>query len=213
MTLRFSIVSLLILLGCSEDQPTTSKANIEALRSADSRASNAAASQALMDRRAVVKVAVEVLESSDKPFTSTDPRISACNIVAEYRAPEAVNALLKLIELETASPFKDDKSPWNYGDQYPAAKALVNIGNPARLACIGALGNPYAERRDDILCWVVGQIDGHEVGRYCLELTIRDERDPRLKEKLTDALKTYDAVWQAEREKWEKLKRAAQRRG
>ena len=113
-------------------------------------------------------------------------KAAVCYLLGEYRAAEAIEPLLDLIDLEapeTLAEFITFGSLPRWG-KYPAYEALVKIGTPAIPAVVDRLAVEEEEPRRELQVSVIRKILGRERGADMLAEASRDQSDVERQEKL-----------------------------
>ncbi|MCH8048404.1 MAG: hypothetical protein IID44_32310 [Planctomycetes bacterium] len=106
-----------------------------------------------------------------------------------------MNSLCKCIELRTYMVIVDENRPVTVGDYYPAADVLAKIGKPAVRSCLWELTKENSAQRRDCFCWVIGAVEGPEVGRFVLMLALAKETDAKRKALLEAAVPIFEELF------------------
>ncbi len=146
--------------------------------SPDPKARLSAKANAFQIRKSIIRDAQLVLEQSDGPFHIDDYRLTAIQVLAEYKAESSVEQLIKLIEHENdfvVTNSESEEPP--IAETYPTAGALAKLGKPAAAGCLWELTKDISKLRRDNLCWVIGNVEGPELGRYAIDLAAAQQSD------------------------------------
>lgn len=151
--------------------------------------------QALKLRQTIVNECLKILQSRKGKFHLNDPRRTAIRVIEAFRAPEAVDPLIRIIEYPNPlGVISEDRGP-TLVDGYPAARALVSIGKPASRACIYELTNPNSPLRREKLCAVIRYVEGAEIGRILLCDKMRELDSDAEKIILKKAIVLYEELF------------------
>ena len=202
----FAMVMQLALFGCSGESTMPTNQRPTQTRDASLREVSAASqTEVLRVRKKALESCLDLLQTTKGDLQmGGDSRRYALRSLATLRAPEATEVLLKNLDVRDPIGGFNGSRPITIGDWYPAAGALAKIGVPALSSCVSGLARDITDDHCEKLCWIIGEVDGHEVGRYRIELAIRDEKDAKRKANLQEALNVYDAVWEDEKQNMEK---------
>jgi len=139
------------------------------------------------------KQAIDVLE---KERVDMDRRQPSIKVIGYLRDPAAVPILCREIELRTSVEILiGELRNVTIGDWYPAAGALAKIGKPAIRQCLWELTKENSDQRRECFCWVVGAVEGPEVGRFVLMLAIAKETDAERKARLQEAVPVFEELF------------------
>lgn len=115
--------------------------------------------------------AIGVLENTHGEAQINDIRLTAIEVLRILRAKRGVSALVKMIDFEGAFPAIMEAVEITPSLYYPATRALVEIGDASIPECIRAL-EKSSQRKRALLCWVIKEIEGDELGVFLLEKRI-----------------------------------------
>ena len=191
---RFLAIAIWLLFSAG-GSVMAQQINLDELRSKDVHTNAHAVSQLCGLNRDAVRICIEVLTKSKGKLEIADRREVAFTLLGTVRDPHAVNALCKCIELRTFVVSVGELRPVNVGDYYPAAGALAKIGKPAIFHCVGALKQEGSAQRRDCFCWVIGAVEGPEVGRFVLMLALAKETDAKRKARLQQAVPIFEELF------------------
>lgn len=118
-----------------------------------------------------------------------DVKFHAAYILGEYRFEQAVDSLSQVITMEDKRPVSIQKSE-QYRPRFPAAHALIRIGNPSVPAMIRNLECSADEKVQKLSLLVIIYIDGEEVAQAVLKSAIGKQDNPEKKAKLQLVLET-----------------------
>jgi len=193
-----SIVTLAMLPSCiatsgettmnTEFDPTNLSSSDNDLRWKTASAIRAAYAQAS-------KQATDVLENER---VELDKRQPAIEVIGDLRDPKAVRVLCRDINLGGSVELVNGIRDFDIGDWYPAAGALAKIGKPAIRQCLWELTKENSDERRECFCWVVGAVEGPEVGRFVFQLAIDKETDAARKARLQAARPVFEKLFPLE---------------
>ncbi|MCH8046227.1 MAG: hypothetical protein IID44_21160 [Planctomycetes bacterium] len=141
------------------------------------------------------KQAIQIVEQGQGKMTLTDKRRPAIRVLGVLRDPAAIPVLCSAVDLHDPLDFVSESGGPFIGDYYPAAGALVEIGKKAANACVHELGRNISDQRRECLCWVIGRVEGPQVGRFVLKLVIDRENDKWRKARLNEALSVLEKLF------------------
>ena len=141
------------------------------------------------------KQAIQIVEGGEGPFTLPDKRRAAIQVLGVLHDPAAVPALCRIIDLKSPLEFVSEPGGPSIGDSYPAARALVEIGKEAANSCVHELGRNMSDQRRECFCWVIGAVEGPEVGRFVMMLAIAKETDAKRKARLQQAVPVFEELF------------------
>ena len=143
----------------------------------------------LEQRREMIDRLIEFLRSGDKNVMGAKRAslLSAVKVLGELRASEAAETLVSYIDYASADRdayFLRTRLP---SEDYPAVKALINIGRPSIPAILHRLPELLAALQGEVnqrarflrnCVWVLFEIEGPEAMVLHLKLAQEREKDP-----------------------------------
>lgn len=204
MKLAQSAFALFCLIPFSGGGVMSGNIDVTGLCSPDIELCAATAAEVFTLTRAAVQEALRVLKDKEGPLEGPDPRRTAFRLLSGLRASEAVPQLILMLDVRETSGIVSESRPITIGDHFPAAGALVRIGKPAVETSLWELTKDYPKERREKLCWIIGAIEGREVGRFIIEKEIRKLEEETRKARLRAALSVFDELFPAEadQKKW-----------
>lgn len=187
----FVLLALVHLQGyLLADEPLS-----QSLDSHDPNVRCAARNQRLQLRRTIVNECIRTLQSHEGKFEFNDPRLTTIQVLEAFRAPEAVDPLIRIIEYpDPLGVISEDREP-TLADSYPAARALIAIGKPASRACVYELTKPNSPLRREKLCAVIRYVEGVDVGRVLLHNKMRELESDAERAILKEAIAFYEELF------------------
>ena len=157
------------------------KALLDRLRSPKWQESEAAFQSLETDRWVTIEALLRVLRVPERGPDDYVARMHAMEILGEYRAVEAVDVLIA--HLTDVHPFPvvwDRPASWDGVSRserhplrlYPAAFALVQIGNRSMRPLLDRLTRPVNDDELRIMAFVIYMIDGKDLGLARLKLAV-----------------------------------------
>jgi len=145
-----------------------------------------------------VNASIRILNDGSEKGEPTHNQEIAFRVLGALRDPRAVGALCRCIELRRSIVWVSENRPTTIGDWYPAAGALAKIGKPVVRQCLWELTKENSDQRRECFCWVVGAVEGPEVGRFVFQLAIDKETDATRKARLQAALPVFEKLFPLE---------------
>lgn len=182
------IVTLVALLSTTRVWGQDEMKNVEALKTG-AFAQRAEAVKALCQaRQAVISALLPIMDGD----SSADAKRDVAKVLGEYRAVEAVDTLVRNLELELQPRIL--KGLVKDADVYPISRALSKIGKPA----IPALLARIAETDDTALiercAQICVEIEGREVAELVMNRHAEKVPTSEAKQRLKQALDTIQKV-------------------
>ena len=193
-TKPFLVIATWLLL-CANGSAMAQQINLDELRSKDVGTSAKADGQLRQLNRDAVRICIEILTKSKGKLELGDGRNVAFRVLGSLRDPRAVTALCKCIDLRTLNVWVSEAGPVTLGHHYPAAAALAKIGKPAARDCLWELTKENSAQRRECFCWVIGKVEGPEVGRFVLMLALAKETDAKRKARLQQAVPVFEELF------------------
>jgi hypothetical protein len=144
--------------------------------------------RSLAAREQLRMLLLDKLESKDK-----DVQCYAAYLLGQYRLEDSTNILANNITLEDTIHRSDD--PWGsntmwYWGRYPAAEALVNIGDRSIDAVLGNLTEDAPEEFRTLSLWVIYSINQNdkELTLLVLKKALNEDTDRSKKANLQKAI-------------------------
>lgn len=141
------------------------------------------------------KQAIQIVEQGQGKMTLTDKRRPAIRVLGVLRDPAAIPVLCRAIDLHDPLDFVSESGGPFIGDYYPAAGALAEIGKKAANVCVRELRMKMSDQRRECFCWVIGRVEGPEVGRFVLKLAIDQETNAGREARLNEALSVFEKLF------------------
>ncbi len=158
-TILFGIMVLVTFLGGGADTASSAISRLNMLKGGARDSSSDAANLIVSDYSDLVAGLVQQIK--DEKGGSPDGKLHAIYVLGELRAAAATLPLISLIATEAI--YQDMKSKRARWGQYPAAEALVKIGNPVIQPVLNQLAQEPDQKRKDLLCSVIVQVEGKDV--------------------------------------------------
>ena len=144
------------------------------------------------------KQAIQIVEQGQGKMTLTDKRRPAIGVLGALRDPAAIPVLCSAVDLHDPLDFVSESGGPFIGDYYPAAGALAEIGKTAAIACVRELRMNMSDQRRECFCWVIGRVEGPQVGRFVLKLAIDRENDAGREARLNEAMSVLEKLFPLE---------------
>lgn len=110
--------------------------------------------------------ALELVRQLRKGGLPNDRTVYLVYLLGQLRAVYAVTILIDNIHLEAEKVDPKDRiGRWG---PYPAQQALARIGKPAVNMILDRIGKENSELRRKLMCLVICDVDGNEIGRLLL---------------------------------------------
>lgn len=138
-------------------------------------------------RSASVRIMIAVLQDAKLPRSN---RIAAANMLAELRAPEAVDALVQ--QLMLGPDLIDEKT---LRIAIPCVCALIEIGIPASRKALRYLQDEDDAVRKRMLCFIIDEVEGQAVAEFLLKSELEKSPSLKAKKNLEEALKMLAERW------------------
>jgi len=189
-----------------ESAPSPDQAQLLELNTDDYQQTGQTVNTFLGHRNVIAAAAERIVQAEPGRMESAgDPLLSdkcslAVKLLSAIREPKAVTWLLRIIDVRAKSPLdmEVERRLPTVADPFPAAWALARIGKPSIEQCRWQLTKKNSAKRRQLFCWVIGQVEGPEVGRYVLKLGIDQETDPQRKARLREALPILEKLFPLE---------------
>lgn len=141
-------------------------------------------------RQKTVDSLLRVAQSPQDTPEADRRKLAAVRMLGRYRAYGACGFLVR--EIEYSSPWMDNRL--HVLRDYPAARALVDIGSPSYHAILSRLSGAVSDRELRLFAFVVKLIDGKEIGLARLELSLRTERLEQRARNLSRLIELYKTI-------------------
>lgn len=167
----------------------------EAMASEDPATRAKAQELAPNERSRIIWALIETLRSVNQ---ASWERTTAIRLLGKYRAVEAAPVLIENLDCPPVMVSGEGFGPFQH---YPAARALVEIGEPAvQHILLNTLGRPVSDRHLKVYAYVIWQhhspMDEQEVGLFRLQRLLAEE-----KRKVKQSHERYGGSGPSEREK------------
>ena len=169
-------------------QPADLASNDSNLRWKTSRAIQIAHSKAS-------KQAIQFVEEARGKMTHPDDLRPAFQVLRALRDPATIPVLCRVIDLRDPVDFVAEAGGPFFKDYYPAAHVLVEIGKKAANVSVRELRMKMSDQRRECFCWVIGRVEGPQVGRYVLKLAIDQETDAGREALLNEAVSVFEKLF------------------
>lgn len=133
-----------------------------------------------------VQEALKALEDVASPPTDNDARFVAIDLLGFVRAPEGVGVLAEFIAFQNPDP--PDNLDWKELSFFPAAQALVRIGEPSVPACLSKLLRANEVERRNVVA-VLERLEGRHRARAMIRESLRKTNVDIYRTSLRKALK------------------------
>lgn len=191
---RFLVIVIWLLLSAG-GSAMAQHISLDDLRSKNVHTSAKADAQLRQLNRDAVQICIEILKQSQGKLEPADRRVVAFRVLGALRDKRAVNALCKHIELRATFALATEGRLPTTGEWYPAAGALAKIGKLAARDCLWELTKENSAQRRECFCWVIGAVEGPEVGRFVLMLALAKETDAKRKARLEAAVPIFEELF------------------
>ena len=152
------------------------------------------ADQMRQDRKRIIQRLLSVAQEKtpERELSPTSPQVLAIGLLGEYRAEEAVDLLVRNIELFVPrSSFELIPA-----SSYPCVRSLARIGLPALAGILRQLEGDVTTKQTRLFATVVMLIDGEKMGLVRLEDALKNATGKKLSN-LQTLVKMYKAgEWQ-----------------
>ena len=192
---RFLIITCCCFFHITGGSTMSQEITLDDLRSADASIRGNVEGQLRALNNNAVLISMDILRQSQGKLKRSDNREIAFRVLRSLRDPRATDALCKNIEIRCSGVSITEDHPVTLGDWYPAAGTLARIGKPAARSCLWELTKKNTAERRECFCWVVGAVEGPEVGRFVLMLAIAKETDAERKARLQEAVPVFEELF------------------
>jgi len=180
-----------LAIGAGDDKRGKKKMEgwIQRIKSPNEKSRIEAGEVILKERRIMVTSLLNILKHSKKDFgwLNSNTTYNICiRILGEMRAPEAVSELMKWIFPQKGPYVSFEELLFS-----PAGRALVKIGKPSVPHLLKALKTETNKEHRHICLRILEKIEGKEISVIILKQAVKQEKDPKSKKNLLDALKLF----------------------
>lgn len=155
-----------IFPSLADMQQTEREGIVHKLKSDDKNAREKAVEQLVDQRRATIKVLMELAGLDLQKNQAKGTSELAIDLLGEFRSAEAVDLLINRIDFSPMTLIWSDQKHAGY----PCVNALIKIGKPASLGTIARLGSPdLTDTQRRLLLRVLNGVEGKNLAVFLLE--------------------------------------------
>jgi hypothetical protein len=185
------VLASALIIGGGKVMPDSREyiVRIPDLRAQPSDSMSQGADQVVQSYRAMI---ADLIGQFQQGIPSNEGKVYAIYLLGELRAREGVATLIENINLKAA--HVDDKGGIGRWGMYPAEEALSKIGRPAVNMILDLLPTENDDTRRQLMCMVIADVEGKDLGRMILKQRVDAESDRTRKTSLEKAMKLLEGT-------------------